>query len=154
MSVHQLKREQILSISLEQAWDFFSSPKNLSKITPPEMGFDIVSEQVGNDIFEGKHIDYKIRPMFNLPMNWTTEITDVKPPYSFTDVQRKGPYSLWEHRHTFEEKEDHVLMIDQINYALPFGWIGDAIHKFVVKKRLEAIFDFRRKTLNKLFNHG
>ncbi len=152
MRVHTLYREQLLNISLEEAWFFFSSPHNLSKITPPEMGFKILTEGLEEIISDGMIIDYEVKPALNVAVNWTTEISNVSAPYKFTDIQIKGPYRLWEHEHRFEHTSTGVKIIDQVRYALPFEILGTFLHFIFVKRRLRYIFRYRENKLNELFN--
>ena len=151
MKIYNLHREQFLPISLKDAWDFFSHAKNLSKITPEEMGFVVLTELDDSPIYSGMKIDYTVRPLFKIPMHWTTEIKKVDAPYKFTDKQLKGPYALWEHTHTFEQVSGGVKMTDDVQYAIPLGWLGILAHGLVVKNKLKNIFDFREETLNKYF---
>jgi len=150
--MHQFKAEQILPISKEKAWDFFSSPKNLSLITPPEMDFKIISELIGDDIFEGMKIDYTVRPILGIAVHWQTEICEVNNQNYFVDKQSKGPYNIWEHRHTFTEVNGGILMQDVVNYKLPFGIVGRILNTIVVKRKINIIFEYRKKVLNTLFN--
>jgi ligand-binding SRPBCC domain-containing protein len=152
MSTYQYKTEQVLKISLNQAWDFFSSPKNLAVITPPEMDFNILTKLEDKEIYEDMIIDYTVKPLWGIKMKWQTKIINVEKPYVFSDTQTKGPYSLWEHTHTFKQVQEGVLMTDIINYALPMGFLGNIMHTLVVKKEIEKIFSHRRKTLEQLFN--
>ena len=150
--MHQFKAEQILPISKEKAWDFFSSPKNLSLITPPEMDFKIISELIGDDIFEGMKIDYTVRPILGIAVHWQTEICEVNNQNYFVDKQSKGPYNIWEHRHTFTEVNGGILMQDVVNYKLPLGIVGRILNTIVVKRKINIIFEYRKKVLNTLFN--
>ena len=151
MSVFQYKAEQFLPIDIEKAWDFFSSPKNLSVITPPEMGFKILTELNGKEIHDGMLIDYTVKPLLGIAMHWQTKIRDVEKYKVFADSQLKGPYKSWEHTHTFEKINNGVLMKDIINYELPFGFIGDIAHTLLVKKKIENIFAYRKSVLEKIF---
>ncbi|AYD47829.1 SRPBCC family protein [Arachidicoccus soli] len=151
MKIYTLNKEQFLPISLDKAWHFFSSAGNLSKITPPEMQFKVLTKFEQDDIFEGMHIDYIVRPLFNIPLRWKTEILKVDKPNSFIDKQLNGPYKLWEHTHIFIEKENGVLMKDQLKYSLPFGIIGRLGHAILVREKIEKIFEFRKLALNKIF---
>lgn len=116
------------------------------------MGFQILTDLVGKKMFEGQIIEYRVRPMFGIPLKWQTEIRQVNEPFSFTDVQLKGPYKKWEHTHTFEQVEGGILMKDKVKYQLPMGVIGTMAHGLFVKGRLEKIFDHRAKTLDTVFN--
>lgn len=150
MKLYQLHTVQKLPVSLEEAWEFFSSPTNLKVITPSYMGFDIVSGGEGS-MYAGQIIQYIVTPVAGIKTKWVTEITHVREPGYFVDEQRFGPYSLWHHKHFFREIEGGVEMEDIIDYKLPFGLIGQAVHPLIVRPKLEEIFDFRRKKLEELF---
>ncbi|NBV56459.1 MAG: hypothetical protein EBR72_01425 [Bacteroidetes bacterium] len=150
MSFYSLKTEQKLPISLQEAWDFFSSPKNLSKITPKHMGF-IITNQPSETMFEGQIITYKVSPLLGVKISWMTEITTVKENEYFIDEQRFGPYSLWHHRHHFYEIDGGIKMIDEVNYKLPFGFLGSIAHHLFVRKKLKSIFEYREKVLIEMF---
>ena len=151
MKIFELKTEQFLPVSVAEAWEFFSSPKNLSVITPPSLDFVVLTNLGDEEIYPGMMIDYTVRPLFGFSVKWRTEITNVDKPHSFTDRQVEGPYALWEHKHYFIEKDKGVLVIDHVQYRLPFGIIGVISHPLMVRKKLKEIFDFRRETLKKIF---
>ncbi len=152
MKTYQLKFEQKLPISLEQAWDFFSSPLNLAKITPDHMGFIITSDfKEGQKMYPGMIITYKVSPLLGIKLNWMTEITHVQDGKYFVDEQRFGPYALWHHQHHFEEIEGGVHMTDIINYAIPYGFIGRIANTILVEKEVRGIFDYREKKVEELF---
>ncbi len=150
--IHQLYREQQLNCTIDEAWRFFSSANNLSKITPKEMNFIVRTKLSDDNIYKGMIIDYFVSPMMNIKMSWQTEITEVDFQKSFTDFQKKGPYKLWNHRHDFIENENGVLMKDTVDYELPLGFLGEIAHSLFVKKKLEHIFDYRTKVLEEMFN--
>ena len=150
MRIYQLHTKQILPISMEEAWDFLSNPANLSVITPPHMGFKILSG-ADRPMFPGQIIQYKVSPFKGITTHWVTEITHVKEGEYFVDEQRFGPYALWHHKHFISPVEEGVLMEDLIDYKLPFGWLGRLVHPFLVKKQLERIFTYREAKLNEIF---
>jgi ligand-binding SRPBCC domain-containing protein len=146
----RLHVEQFLPISLETAWDFFSSPKNLNEITPPEMTFKILYD-IPEKMYEGLMISYKVSPMLNIPLDWVTEITHVKENEFFVDEQRLGPYNIWHHEHHFKAVEGGVLMTDILHYDIGkwfFGWIAG---KLFVDAKVQGIFTYRKAVLEKLF---
>ena len=149
---YQLYREQQLNCDLETAWQFFSSPNNLSKITPPDMNFTVLSDVDNQEIFEGMIIDYTVSPILNIQMKWKTRISQVDEEKSFTDFQENGPYKYWNHYHEFIPNEKGVLIKDTVDYELPFGVLGDIAHSIFVHKKLVTIFDFRYTVLEKMFN--
>lgn len=150
MKLHTLEQEQILPIPIEEAWAFFSSPKNLDEITPDELGFKIESCR-SNSIHEGQIITYKVMVFPGIWISWVTEIKAVQEGTSFIDEQRFGPYAFWHHRHTFESVEGGVLMKDLVYYGMPFGPIGSLVHALFVKRKLGQIFSFRREMLETRF---
>jgi ligand-binding SRPBCC domain-containing protein len=148
---HQYKSEVFLPVDIITAWDFFSSAKNLAKITPPEMDFKILTELGDTEVYEGMIIDYTVKPLFGLALKWQTEICIVTKPSCFTDRQVKGPYSLWEHTHSFSELDGGVLMKDEVKYKLPLGFVGDLVNYLIVEKKITNIFKYREGALNRIF---
>jgi ligand-binding SRPBCC domain-containing protein len=152
VKTYQLKYEQFIPISLEKAWDFFSSPLNLEKITPPEMDFVVTSDySPGEKMYPGMIITYTVKPLFGIKLRWMTEITHVKDKEYFVDEQRFGPYALWHHQHHFKEVKGGVLMTDLVNYAIPYGFIGRIANGLIVKNKLRDVFEFRRKKVEEMF---
>jgi ligand-binding SRPBCC domain-containing protein len=152
MNFYSIKRTHVLPLSMQEAWEFFSSPKNLQKITPPDMGFVITSDKAdAEEMYAGQIITYIIKPMLGIPVKWMTEITHVKEGEYFIDEQRFGPYKLWHHRHSFKQTKDGVEMTDVVNYVLPFGVIGSIAHALFIRKRVEYIFEYRKKVLDEIF---
>lgn len=149
--VYSLKTVQVLPISLEKAWDFFSSPANLSKITPENLGFNIISKYHGDKMYTGQIIEYKVRPILGIPLYWMTEITHVEQHKYFIDEQRFGPYSMWHHQHHFKEVPGGVEMTDIVHYKMPFWFLGDIANTLFVKKQLNDIFNYRIKAVEKIF---
>ena len=148
--MHILKQEQFLPISLSEAWDFFSTPRNLNEITPDDLDFEICSE-LPDHVYKGLMITYRIRPILNIPVNWCTEITQVKEKEFFVDEQRSGPYKIWHHEHHFKSTEGGVLMTDILQYEIGksiFGWLAG---KLFVHKKVKQIFDYRYKKLETYF---
>jgi len=152
MKVYNLTRTQILPISLAQAWDFFSTPQNLSKITPKHMGFEILYISGGAKAYAGQIIRYNVNVLPGIKMHWVTEITQVKESAHFIDEQRFGPYALWHHQHHFKEVPGGVEMTDEVNYALPLGILGRLAHALFVGGEVKRIFDHRYRVLEKYFD--
>lgn len=147
-----LYRTQRLPVSIETAWDFFSTPSNLAKITPEYMRFHVTSDPAHLEkIYAGQVITYTVRPLFNIPLFWMTEITHVEPGTFFVDEQRIGPYSLWHHQHRFRSIPGGVEMTDLVHYRLPFGPLGSLAHWLFVGRQLKDIFDFRWTKLEQVF---
>jgi ligand-binding SRPBCC domain-containing protein len=151
MATYSFHTKQLIPISIEQAWDFFSSPANLQRITPPEMRFQIISRFHGLRMYPGQLIEYKVRPFLGIPVYWMTEITQVQEPVYFIDQQRFGPYTLWHHQHHFKAISGGVEMTDIVHYRIPLGILGDFANWLFVKQKLESIFQYRYKSVEELF---
>ena len=143
--------EQVVPTTLNRAWAFFSDARNLKNITPEEMNFVILSDLGDGKVYPGMLIHYKVSPLLNIPLRWTTEITNVKEGEYFIDEQRFGPFAMWHHEHYFKEVEGGVYMRDQVDYAIPFGPLGRLAHAITVKNRVKEIFEYRNKKLQTLF---
>jgi ligand-binding SRPBCC domain-containing protein len=153
MKVYCFTCEQRLPVSLDLAWDFFSSPKNLKEITPKFLDFKILDDFKEEKMYAGQIINYIVKPLFGIPVRWTTEITHVVEKRYFVDNQVFGPYALWHHKHFFKEIEGGVLMTDVVHYAIPYGLVGEIAHKLVVKKKITEIFEYRKKVLQQKFGY-
>ncbi len=151
MAVYKIEQTQFIPITLDEAWHFFSSPKNLDTITPPDMTFKITSGNEDEPLHAGQIITYKVSPFAGIKMFWLTEITHVVDRQYFVDEQRFGPYTMWHHRHFFEVVEGGVKMRDVVYYKLPLGFLGDIAHAVFVKKKLQNIFGYRYTKLEELF---
>ena len=151
MKIYQHKTSQKLNISKNNAWDFFSNPSNLSKITPTWLNFE-VRTKLPEKMYSGMIITYFVRPLLNIPQTWVTEITHVNEPNYFVDEQRFGPYKMWHHEHIFKSTESGgVMMEDIVSYAVPFGFLGRILNRLVIEKKISEIFNYRREGLIKMF---
>lgn len=151
MKTYGLTRKQFLPITLEKAWDFFSSPQNLSIITPKRLNFEILSNTGNGKMYSGQVIQYKITVLPLVRMFWETEIIEVNHLKSFTDIQRKGPYARWVHKHSFESVDGGVEMVDELEYAIPFGVLGRFANFAFVENEVNRIFDYRFQVLENYF---
>jgi ligand-binding SRPBCC domain-containing protein len=151
MAIYQIITTQKIPITIDQVWDFISSPKNLKEITPEYMGFEVTTPNLPEKMYPGMIISYKVSPLLGIKMTWVTEITHVKDKLYFVDEQRKGPYSLWHHEHHIKEIDGGVLMTDIVSYKPPFGFLGAIANAFLIKKSLKEIFDYRTLALERRF---
>ena len=150
MSLHQLRATQCIPLTLDDAWAFFSDPRNLSVITPKAMGF-VVKTQLPASVYPGLIVEYTVKPLGPVPLAWVTEITHVREREFFVDEQRSGPYRLWHHEHHFRAITGGVEMSDIVSYALPFGPLGNVVDRLVVADRVRGIFRYRAQVLEDRF---
>ena len=149
MSTHRLVARQFVPRPVDEVFAFFAEPENLSRLTPSSMRFEFLTED--RDMREGLEIDYKLRPLLGIPVGWRTRITAYDPPRGFEDTQLRGPYSKWEHRHTFEPVAGGTLMTDSVDYAVPLGPLGDLVNRFVIRDELSRIFRYRADAVRSVF---
>lgn len=150
MKIYRFHRKQNIPISLDEAWEFLSNPRNLKELTPDYMSFDILSG-ADKPMFAGQIIQYLVTPLFGIKKKWVSEITQLEYKKYFVDVQLYGPYALWHHKHFLKEIEGGVEFEDIIDYKVPLGILGQMVHPFLVKPKLEEIFAYRQKKLVELF---
>ena len=148
--IHTLLREQCIPAPLTMVWSYFCDPKNLNALTPSDMNFEIVR---GGELsmYPGQLIEYRVEFLRGVRSPWLTEIAHMRECEYFVDEQRLGPYRFWYHEHIFESVMAGTHMIDRVTYSIPFGVLGDLLHRFWIAKRLERIFEFRRGAIIELF---
>ena len=146
---YTLHREQWIARPIDEVFAFFADAQNLEKITPPWLGFKILSMST-DSIAEGTAIGYRLR-VHGVPFHWRTEICAWSPPHCFVDVQANGPYKQWRHTHKFEAHGNRTRMTDEVEYSLPLGVLGRIIHALKVREDVNRIFDYRRLQIDVLF---
>ncbi|MCZ4245692.1 SRPBCC family protein [Pedobacter punctiformis] len=152
MKTYRLEFTQKIPVDLDRAWNFFSTPLNLTEITPEDMTFDVTSPDTEQaKMYPGMIITYKVSPLLGIKLNWVTEITHVKDKDYFIDEQRFGPFAFWHHNHHFEAIDGGVLMRDILHYSIGWGPLGLIANNLIVAKKINDIFNFRRKKVEELF---
>jgi ligand-binding SRPBCC domain-containing protein len=146
--VYRLARSLFVPRPLDQVFPFFAEPRNLARITPPWLGFRIVTD---GDLTmrQGLEISYRIHPL-GIPQRWTSRISVWDPPQRFVDEQLRGPYRDWHHLHEFREVAGGTEIRDEVTYELPFGALGRIAHRLIVRRQLESIFDHRERVVREL----
>lgn len=151
MKIYTFRFSQTIPTTIEEAWDFFSSPFNLSRITP-SLGFVITSAlERDQKMYPGILISYTVAPLLGIKMDWLTEITHIKEMEYFVDEQRFGPFALWHHQHHFRPVPGGILMEDILNYAIPYGIIGRIANNLVVQNKVAEIFETRKQKIIDIF---
>lgn len=149
MSEHVLERRQFVCGDLESVFAFFEDPANLETITPPWLNFTIASATDAR-VRVGTEFEYRLRWQ-GTPLSWRSRISEYVRNAHFADEMIRGPYTRWYHRHLFEARPGGVEMVDRVEYVLPLGPLGRLVHGLVVRPQLEAIFDYRRDTIARIF---
>ena len=150
MKIYTVHKKQQLPITVEEAWEFLSNPRNLKIITPSYMSFDIITGDE-KPMFAGQIIQYLVTPILGIKTKWVSEITHFEEKKYFVDVQLYGPYKLWHHKHFINKIEGGVELEDIIDYKVPLGILGQMVHPFIVKPKLEEIFNYRQQKMIEIF---
>jgi len=148
MTIHVLARERWVPAPIERAFEFFSDAFKLELVTPPSLRFRILTPGP-IEVAEGTLLDYRLR-LHGVPIRWRTLIQTWEPPVRFVDRQLKGPYKLWEHTHTFASRDGGTVVADVVRYSIPFGPLGELVHRAFVRRDLESIFDYRHEAIARL----
>ncbi len=147
--MHVLEREQFVPRPVEEVFAFFSDAANLQRLTPSRLSFKILSP-LPIAMQSGAQIDYQLA-LFGIPFRWRTLIESFEATRRFTDVQLRGPYRTWRHRHEFDAVPGGTRMRDHVEYEIPFGPLGEIARALFVTRQVEQIFDFRRATVQEIF---
>lgn len=148
--MYTFHKKQKVPISRKEAWAFLCDPKNLTKLTPPEMKMTIESG-ADRPMYAGQILQYSVCPLPGFKTKWISEITQYKEEEYFIDLQLYGPYAFWHHKHFIKEIDGGVEIEDIIDYKLPLAFIGKFFHPILVKPKLEAIFKYRRESMERIF---
>ena len=147
MKIFLFKTQRIVEQPITEVFEFFSNAHNLAVITPPNLHLEILTP-APIEMGPGTRIDYRLK-LHGIPIRWQSEITEWNPPYGFADEQRRGPYRLWRHTHTFEETENGVIVGDVVEYAV---WGNGVVNKLFVRPDIEKIFAYRSEQLDEIFH--
>ena len=150
MKTYKLTGSLFLPISLNEGWNFFSNPNNLSKIMPQNMGFKVI-DGATLPLYQGQIIEYKVTPLPLFKTSWVSEISHINKPYFFVDTQLEGPYKLWHHKHFLKEVDGGIEVTDIVHYQVPYGIIGKLLHPLIIKPKLNKIFKYREQHITQLF---
>ena len=143
-----LERQQRIEMPITAVFAFYGDAFNLERITPPLLRFEVTTPRP-IEMGVGTLIEYRLK-LHRVPVRWRTRIEAWEPPRRFVDVQVRGPYSLWEHTHTFEEDGPEATIIrDRVRYSIPFGPLGQLADRLLVRRDLKQIFDYRRDAVER-----
>ena len=136
-----------LAKSRPDVFAFFADPRHLELLAPPAMCVRLLTPEVV--MAAGAVLEFRLS-WLAVPFTWRAFIREYDPPYRFVDVQVRGPYSRWEHRHRFLEDEGGTWVEDRVTYQLPLGALGAVAHALVVQRQLRALWEYRQRRLEAL----
>jgi ligand-binding SRPBCC domain-containing protein len=147
MADHVLETRVWLGRPRPDVFAFFADPANLRHLTPPSLRVRLRTP--APVMAAGAVLDYELR-WLGIPLAWRAFVREYDPPYRFLDVQVRGPYARWEHRHRFLEEGGGTVVEDRVVYRLPLGPAGRALHALLVGRQLRAAWDYRTRKLGEL----
>jgi ligand-binding SRPBCC domain-containing protein len=147
MADHVLESRLWVARPRDDVFAFFADAANLARITPPAVGFRVLTEPA--TLAAGAVLDGRIS-WFGVPIRWRAFIREYDPPFRFVDVQLRGPWRRWEHRHRFLEESGGTAIEDRVTYGLPLGGLGQLAHALVVRRQLTDLWRYRAVRLREL----
>jgi ligand-binding SRPBCC domain-containing protein len=133
----------------EVVWPFFCDAANLERLTPPFLGFRILTPQPIAMLVDAR-IRYRLR-VHGIPLRWQTRIARWEPPFCFADEQERGPYRRWFHTHTFQPAGDGTLLGDHVEFLVHGGPLAPLLSRLFVERDVLRIFRFRLGKMAQLF---
>ena len=165
---YRVQFEQWVPFPIDQVFLFFADPSNLPRIMPPASGAKLLKVEltpqqangvvpcasqlagVGSVII----ISVKVFPFLPFRAPWVARIVEFEWNHHFVDIQEKGPFKSWRHRHQFAaEVRDGIngtLVGDVVEYEIGFGPLGAVAQKLLVSGQLQATFAHRQEALESL----
>src|SRR5712691_12855849 len=142
--IHTFHTSMCLPLPRDTVFAFFAEATNLARMTPPELGFEMMTPQPIH-LREGTCIDYRLH-LFGVPFSWQSQIQRWNPPEEFVDTQLHGPYKHWVHTHRFREEHGATIIEDHVEYALPYWPLGELVYP-LVRLQLARIFRYRQQAI-------
>jgi ligand-binding SRPBCC domain-containing protein len=148
MADHVFESRVWLARPRPEVFAFFAEPASLERLTPPALRLRLQNRDV--TLTTGAVLDFRLRWLGVIPLRWRAFVREWDPPFRFVDVQVRGPYARWEHRHRFLEEGGGTWVEDRVTYRLPLGPLGSLAHALVVKRQLHELWAFRHQRLAEL----
>ena len=149
MSTQRFIKQSEVAASPEAVFAWHELPDAVERLTPPWEHAEVVEKSGGLQV--GAKVVFKVYvgPFWR---TWEAEHIEYDPPHLFVDVQRRGPFAYWLHRHRFElTPRGTTLMTDEVEYALPLGWLGELVGGSFARKKLQRMFDYRHQVVAEQF---
>jgi ligand-binding SRPBCC domain-containing protein len=147
MADHWIESRLTLARPRPEVFAFFADPRNLPRLTPPWVCLVLFTSVT--PLAAGAVLDGRLR-WLGVPFRWRAFVREFDPPYRFVDVQLRGPFARWEHRHRFLDVEAGTLVEDRVTYRLPGGALGRVVHALGVRRQIAAAWAYRTRRIGEL----
>jgi len=145
-------KESFIRASQERVFSFHEQPDVLRLLLPPWESARVIESARISEV--GARAVVETRVLGPLTIKWVAEHTVYDPPHRFEDIQIKGPFSSWRHRHIVEPQQGGVTLRDEIEYEPPMGFLGRAFAPILIQGRLQRLFDYRHQITRKCCEEG
>ena len=136
-------KESVMRASPERVFAFHEQPDVLNLLLPPWESARVIQTAKISEV--GTNAIIETRILGPIKTRWVAQHTLYDPPHVFEDVQMKGPFRSWRHRHIVEAHAEGAILRDEIDYEPPLGFLGRALAPLLVERRLQKLFDYRHE---------
>ena len=146
-TTHRISRSVIIAAPIEQVFHFHDNTDNLLKITPPHIKVAIESRGTPG---LGYEVHLRVRQFGVLTMNWHVKITEYVAPTRMVDEQISGPFASWKQMRDLRVVDGGTELTDTVEYAVPFGPLGQLANWLVIQREIEGMFAYRQQATKRL----
>lgn len=132
----------VIRTTPEALFGFHELPDSFLRLLPPGEKIRVI--EIAPSLEVGSRTIVEIRVAL-VCVRFESLHTAYDPPHSFEDQQLRGPFRSWRHRHIIEPHPDGAVLVDDIDYTPPFGFLGRLIDPIAIKPRLRKLFAFRHR---------
>ncbi len=131
----------LISAPVERVWALHESPDALERLLPLDGSVRLLGRRSGLEPGSGAELELRFGPF---RLRWVARHTERVPLSHFCDVQERGPFRLWRHRHGFEARgADRCLLADEVEFSLPLAPVADWAGAWLAKHMLRKMFAMR-----------
>jgi ligand-binding SRPBCC domain-containing protein len=137
----QFVKQSVIRAAAERVFGFHEQPEALALLTPAWEHARVIQPAKISEVGSTAIVHVSVFGLFTV--KWVAEHTVYEPPHFFEDIQIKGPFKSWRHRHIIKPAPEGTLLRDEIEYEPPLGFIGRLFVPIVIERRLQKLFNHR-----------
>jgi hypothetical protein len=136
-------KQSLIRASPERIFEFHEQPNALNLLIPPWENARVIQPAKISEV--GTQAIIETRVLGPITSLWVAQHTVYDPPHAFEDIQIKGPFRSWRHRHIVDATDDGAFLRDEIDYEAPLWFLGRLLAPLIVERRLKRLFDYRHE---------